>query len=243
MSTRGWPASGRTSGRITLWKAKPPSMTPRCGPSTVRAACCSSSTAHSHLVWNGSVDRLSDVSGNCDFAEVEPSGQREEPAGTIAVVEHLPKHDPGVRPDRAGPVGTAGGGLREGAGPPDVLAPAVDLGIIDGIDPKAVPEPTGSGLQESGQRVLDLVCLPRSRPCEGLQRLPVVGAIQGEHGRGDGVLLDVQRQAGDPLDKAFPSGGGGTGGEREEQLLPQRPEQASLPGTPLKRSNQTSLDS
>src|SRR5512135_3718172 len=56
-------------------------MTPRCGPSTVRASCCSSSTTHSHLVWNGSKDRPSDESGNCDLRKSSRPARGRNPPG------------------------------------------------------------------------------------------------------------------------------------------------------------------
>ena len=54
-------------------------------------------------------------------------------------------------PDGGGPVGAAGGVLVEGAGAPDVGAGAVDLGVIDGRDMVAVPDPTGGRLDQAGQ--------------------------------------------------------------------------------------------
>src|SRR5512135_30877 len=56
-------------------------MTPRCGPSTVRASCCSSSTTPSHLVWNGSEDRPSDESGNCDLRKESRPARGRNPPG------------------------------------------------------------------------------------------------------------------------------------------------------------------
>src|SRR5512135_2876719 len=56
-------------------------MTPRCGPSTVRASCCSSSTTPSHLVWNGSEDRPSDEGGNCDWRQESRPARGRNPPG------------------------------------------------------------------------------------------------------------------------------------------------------------------
>ena len=83
------------------------------------------------------------------LAEVEPAGNRQEPGGLRRLVEHGAQDDPVVGPDGAGPIGTAGGVLMEGTGPPDVGTGAMDLGIIDGRDPIAVPDSAGSGLDQA----------------------------------------------------------------------------------------------
>ena len=68
------------------------------------------------------------------LAEVEPAGDRQEPAGLVGLVEQGAEDDPVVGADGAGAVGAAGGVLVEGAGPPDVRAGAMDLGVVDGRD-------------------------------------------------------------------------------------------------------------
>ena len=59
---------------------------------------------------------------------------------------------------------------------------------------------------------------------EGLQGLPVAGALDGQDGLGDGVLLDVEGQGGDPLGEAAEAGLGEGPGEGAEQALPDGPE-------------------
>ena len=83
------------------------------------------------------------------LAEVELAGDRQEPGGLGLFMEQGAEDHPVVGPDGAGPVGAAGGVLVEGAGPPDVRAGAMDLGVIDGRDPVAVPD-AGPGRSRSG---------------------------------------------------------------------------------------------
>src|SRR5208282_4724012 len=65
------------------------------------------------------------------------------PGGLTGVVEQGPEHHPVVGPHGGSSIGTAGGIFVEGAGSPDVRAIAMDLGVIDGRDMIAVPEPPG----------------------------------------------------------------------------------------------------
>ena len=116
----------------------------------------------------------------------------------------------------------------EGTGAPDVLAIAVDLGVIDGRDVIAVPDPAGGLRDESGQIAGDSGGVPGPILGEGLQRLPVGGAVEGEHRLGDGVLLDVEGQRGDPLDEAAISESGEGPDEGPQQCLPDRPEERSF---------------
>ena len=91
--------------------------------------------------------------GQLRLAEVEPPGDGQEPGGPAGVLEQRPQGDPVVGPDGGGPVGAAGGVLVEGAGAPDVLAAAVDLGVVDGRDVVAVPDSPGGLLDQPGQGV------------------------------------------------------------------------------------------
>jgi hypothetical protein len=133
-----------------------------------------------------------------------------------------------VRPDGAGTIGAARGVLVEGAGAPDVLPGAVDLGVIDGRDVIAVPDPSGGLLDEPGQGAGDEVAAPGAGLGEGLHGLPVGGPFDGEDRLGDGVLLDIEGHGGDPCDEMAMSGSGERRGEGEEQVLPDRPEQSSV---------------
>ena len=77
------------------------------------------------------------------------SGSRAVPtgAGTRGVDRGCragPRAPPSCGPARWGSIGTAGGIFVEGAGSPDVRAIAMDLGVIDGRDMIAVPEPPGA---------------------------------------------------------------------------------------------------
>src|SRR5262249_20042916 len=150
-------------------------------------------------------------------AEVEPAGDRQEPSGLGRLVEQGAEDEPVVGADGAGPVGAAGGGLVEGAGPPDVGAGTMDLGVVDGRGDVAVPGPTRRGLDQAGQVVGDAALVPAAVLGEGLQGLPGGGPLQRQGRLGDGVLLDVERQGGGPLGGAAGTaaggGGGGSGGE------------------------------
>ena len=83
--------------------------------------------------------------------EVEPAGDRQEPRGLVGFVEQGAEDDPVVGADGGGPVGAAGGVLVEGAGPPDVGAGAMHLGVVDGPDLVAVPDPTRGGRDQASQ--------------------------------------------------------------------------------------------
>src|SRR5512135_1593792 len=162
--------------------------------------------------------------GQLRLAEVEPPGQRQEPGGLAGVLEQRPDDDPVVRPHGGGPVRAAGGVLVEGAGAPDVVSRAVDLGVIARRDVVAVPEPPRGRVGEPGQASGYGSAAPGAVLGEGLQGLPVVGAFDGQDRLGDRVLLDVQGQGGDPLGKAPTSRLGEGPGEGVEQVLPDRPE-------------------
>src|SRR5262249_60820411 len=67
---------------------------------------------------------------------------------------------------------------------------------------------------------------------EGMQGLPVLGAVQANEGLGDGLLLGVEGQAGDPLDEALLAAAGEADGDRQQDGLPERPQQSSLHRAP-----------
>ena len=167
--------------------------------------------------------------GQLRLAEVEPPGDRQRPGGLAVVLQQCPECDPVMGPDGGGPVGAAGGVLVEGAGAPDVLARAMDLGVIDGRDPVAMPDPPGFLVDELRQCAGEGFGLPGGVLGEGLQGLPVVETLDGDDGLGDGVLLDVEGQCGDPLDEAAVAGASEGRGEGLEQSLPDGPDEGSLP--------------
>src|SRR5262249_34087471 len=78
---------------------------------------------------------------------------------------------------------------------------AVRLGVVDGPDVEAVPEASGGLFEGPGGDDLDFLLIPGAVLDEGFQGAVLLGEIEGEEGLGDGVLLDVQRQAGEPLDE------------------------------------------
>ncbi len=108
-----------------------------------------------------------------DLPEIEPSRQGQAPGRLTGVVEQGPEHHPVVGPHGGCSIGTAGGIFVEGAGSPDVRAIAMDLGVIDGRDMIAVPEPPGGGLDQPGQAGGDVVGVPGART---RRRIP--GAFQ-----------------------------------------------------------------
>src|SRR5205823_12535909 len=65
-----------------------------------------------------------------------------------------------------------------------------------------------------------------------LQGLPVAGAVEGDERLGDGVFLDVEGQAGEPLGEALEAGVGEGVGAGGEQVLPVVPELGSLHKAP-----------
>src|SRR5262249_60917273 len=113
--------------------------------------------------------------------------------------------------------------LVEGADAPDVLARAVDVAVVAGKDMEAVPGAARCAVQGAGQSPLQGHAVPGAVLGEGLQSLPIAGPADADEGLGDGVLLDVEGQAGDPLGEATPAGTSEAGGEGGEQRLPQRP--------------------
>ena len=162
------------------------------------------------------------------FPEVEPSRQGQAPGGLTGVVEQGPEHHPVVGPHGGSSIGTAGGIFVEGAGSPDVRAIAMDLGVIDGRDMIAVPEPPGGGLDQPGQAGGDVVGVPGAVLGEGFQRLPVSGPLQGQDRLGDGVLLAVDGHGGDPFGEPAKAGAGEGPGEGRQQGLPDRPKPLSV---------------
>src|SRR5262249_19463573 len=170
--------------------------------------------------------------GQLGGAEVETAGGGQVPGRLLGDQQQRPEGDPVVGAHRGGAVGAAGRVLVEGAGAPDVLAGAMDLGVVGGPDVVAVPaaardvfeEPCRGGLQEVGApgAVLD----------EGFQGLPVAGSVEGDQGLGDGVLLDVEGQPGDPRGEAREAGPGAAQGVTQQQLLPEGPQSLSFHATP-----------
>src|SRR3954470_1402911 len=122
--------------------------------------------------------------GQLTLAEVEPPGDRQIPGGSPVVPEQGPEADPVVGPHGGGPVGAAGGVLVEGAGAPDIRAVAMDLGVIGGPDVVAVPDPPRCLLDQPGQAAGDVVGPPGAGLGEGLDRLPVARAFDGQDGLG-----------------------------------------------------------
>src|SRR5262249_34404521 len=111
--------------------------------------------------------------------------------------------DPVVGADGAGAVGAPRGVLVKGAGAPDVGAGAMDLGVVAGPDPVAMPGAVGQVVEAAGQAPLEEGEVPGAILGEGLQGLPVVDPGQADQRLGDGVSLDIEGQAGDPFDEAL----------------------------------------
>src|SRR5262249_57793679 len=65
-----------------------------------------------------------------------------------------------------------------------------------------------------------------------LEGLPIADAVETDQGLGDGVLLDVQRQAGDPLDEALLAAAGEADGHGQDDGLPKGPQPGSLHRAP-----------
>jgi hypothetical protein len=119
--------------------------------------------------------------GQRGLAEGEPPGDRQGPGGLIGVVEQGPEDHPVVGPDGGGPVRASGRGLVEGACAPDVLARAVHLGVIDGVDVIAKPDPPRGRLDQAGQVAGDGDSVSPPVLDEPLHRPPVghLGSLLG----------------------------------------------------------------
>src|SRR5207244_6937785 len=111
------------------------------------------------------------------LAEVEPAGDRQEPPRLLLLVEQGAQDHPVVGADGAGPVGTTGAILMEGAGPPDVGTGAMNFGVIDARDMIAVPDSTRGGFHEASQGAGDIVGAPGAVLGEGFQAFPGPGLL------------------------------------------------------------------
>ena len=105
----------------------------------------------------------------------------------------------------------------------------MDLGVVAGPDVEAVPGAAGGVLQESGVGALS-AGVPGAVLGEGLQGLPVLGAVEADEGLGDGVFLDVERQSGAPDGEAAEAGASEAGGVGIELCLPERSRAGSVHG-------------
>src|SRR5262249_19402603 len=93
-------------------------------------------------------------------------------------------------------------------------------------------QPGGGRVQQASGGALEGVLVPVAVLGEGLQGLPVAGAVQADEGLGDGVLLDVQGQAGEPLPEALEAGVGEGLGEGLQERLPVVEQLGSLQEAP-----------
>ena len=91
------------------------------------------------------------------------------------------------------------------------------------------PPPSGLLVDELRQCAGEGVGLPDGILGEGFQGFPVVEPLDGGDGLGDGVLLDIEGQCGDPLDEAAVAGSSEGGCKWFEESLPDRPDECSLP--------------
>ncbi len=162
------------------------------------------------------------------LSEVEPAGDRQEPCGLLGFGEQGAQDHPVVGADGGGPIGAAGGVLVEGTGSPNVGAGAMDLGVIDGRDIVAVPDPTRGVRDQPSQAPGDPVLVPGAVLGEGFQSFPGGRLLQSQDRLGDGVFLDVQRHGGNPLGEAVEAAAGEGPSEGLEQGLPDGPGEFSF---------------
>ena len=160
--------------------------------------------------------------------EVEPAGGRQEPRGLLGLVKQGAQDHPVVGANGGGSVGAAGAGLVERTGPPNVGAGAMDLGVVDGRDLVAVPDPTRGGGDQASEGLSDAVLVPGAVLGEGFQGFPGGGLLQGQDRLGDRVFLDVQRHGGNPLGEAVEAAAGEGPSEGLQQGLPDGPGEFSL---------------
>src|SRR5262249_39589481 len=111
---------------------------------------------------------------------------------------------------------------------PDALAVAVDLGVVAGPDPEAVPGAARQVVQAAGQVALQETNLPMAVFGEGLQSLPVQHPVDADKGLGDGVLFDVEQQSDRPLDEASLAFAREARRQRHHEPLQQRPQSRTL---------------
>ena len=104
----------------------------------------------------------------------------------------------------------------------------MDLGVIDGRDLVAVPDPPRGGGDQASQGLSDALLVPGAVLGEGFQGLPGGGLLQGQDRLGDGVFLDVERHGGDPLGEAVEAAAGEGPSEGIEQGLPDGPGEFSF---------------
>ena len=71
----------------------------------------------------------------------------------------------------------------------------MDLGVIDGRDLVAVPDPTRGGRDQASEGLSDAVLVPGAVLGEGFQGFPGGGLLQGQDRLGNGVFLDVEAMA------------------------------------------------
>src|SRR5262245_22718685 len=102
------------------------------------------------------------------------------------------------------------------------------LAVVDGPHAVAVPAAVGGLVNQVGGGAFEGVLVPGAVLGERLHGLPVLGAVQADQGLGDGVLLDIEYQAGQPLGEAAEAGVGEGIGARPEQRLPVSPQLRSL---------------
>ena len=104
----------------------------------------------------------------------------------------------------------------------------MDLGVVDGRDLVAVPDPTRGGGDQASEGLSDAVLVPGAVLGEGFQGLPGGGLLQGQDRLGDRVFLDVQRHGGNPLGEAVEAAAGEGPSEGLQQGLPDGPGEFSL---------------
>src|SRR5262245_16918836 len=135
-----------------------------------------------------------------------------------------------MRADGGGPVRAPGGVLVERTRAPDALAGPMRLAVVDRPDAIAVPPPTRRLVNQVGGGTFEGVRVPGAVLSERLDGLPVAGQVQADQGLSDGVLLDVEYEARQPLGEALEPGVREGVGARGEQGLPVRPQLRSLHG-------------
>src|SRR5207237_466942 len=109
---------------------------------------------------------------------------------------------------------------------------AVDLGVVPGPDAVAIPRPPRGLVQQPRGGALQGILVPGPVLDKALQRLPVPGPVGADQRLGDRVLLDVERQPGDPLGEAAEAPVTEGVGARLQQLLPVGPQFVSLHEAP-----------
>ena len=106
------------------------------------------------------------------------------------------------------------------------------LGVVDGPHPVAIPLAARGLVEQFGGDAFDGFLVPGTILGERLQRFPIHRPTQAHQTLGDGVLLDIEDQSGDPFAEALEAPVGERLREGGEEFLPMAPNLAKFHRAP-----------